>query len=50
MVAMDDKRATWYFHDVYGIKEMYKKAYAIMEEDIEPHLQFDSEETDSDDE
>jgi len=50
MVAMDDKRATSYFHHVHGIEEMYQMADAIMEEDIEPHLQSDSEETDSDDE
>ncbi|CAF1585837.1 unnamed protein product [Adineta ricciae] len=50
MVAMDDKRATSYFHHVHGIEEMYKTADAIMEEDIEPQLRSDSEETDSDDE
>ncbi|CAF1685261.1 unnamed protein product [Rotaria magnacalcarata] len=50
MVAMDDKRATSYFHHVRGIEEMFKTADAIMEENIEPHLQSDSEETDSDDE
>ncbi|CAF5017304.1 unnamed protein product, partial [Rotaria sp. Silwood1] len=50
MVAMDDKRATSYFHHVRGIEEMFKTTDAIMEENIEPHLQSDSEETDSDDE
>ncbi|CAF3487448.1 unnamed protein product [Rotaria sp. Silwood2] len=50
MVAMDDKRATSYFHHVRRIEEMFKTADAIMEENIEPHLQSDSEETDSDDE
>ncbi|CAF1489312.1 unnamed protein product [Adineta ricciae] len=50
MLAMDDKRATSYFHHVHEIEEMYKTADAIMEEYIEPQLQSDSEETDSDDE
>ena len=50
MVAMDDKRATSYFNHVREIEEMYKTADAIIEEDIEPHLQSNSEETDSDDE
>ena len=49
MVAMDDKLASSYFHHVYEVEEMYKTADEIMEEEIEPHLQSDSEETDSDD-
>ncbi|CAF1293209.1 unnamed protein product [Adineta ricciae] len=50
MVAMDDKRATSYFHHVGKIKEMYKTTDTIMEEDVEPYFQSASEETDSDDE
>ena len=49
IVVMDDKLVSSYFHHVYGIEEMYKIADAITEEEIEPHLQSDSEETDSDD-
>ncbi|CAF1352201.1 unnamed protein product [Rotaria sordida] len=49
MVAMDDKLATSYFHHVYKVEEMYKTADEIMEEEIEPHMQSDSEETDSED-
>ncbi|CAF1352181.1 unnamed protein product [Rotaria sordida] len=49
LVAMDDKLASSYFHHVYEVEEMYKTADEIMEEEIEPHLQSDSEETDSDD-
>lgn len=48
MVAMDDKLASSYFDHVYKVEEMYKTADEIMEEDVEPHLQSDSEETDSD--
>ncbi|CAF1423231.1 unnamed protein product [Adineta ricciae] len=50
IVAMDDKRATSYFHHVGKIEEMYKTTDTIMEEDVEPYLQSDSQETDSDDE
>jgi hypothetical protein len=50
IVAMNDKLASSYFHHVYGIEEMYKTADEIMEEKIEPHLQSDSEKTDSNDE
>ncbi|CAF4018286.1 unnamed protein product [Rotaria sordida] len=49
LVAMDDKLASSYFHHVYEVEEMYKTADEIMEEEIEPHFQSDSEETDSDD-
>lgn len=49
MVAMDDKLASSYFHHVYKVEEMYKTADEIMEEEVEPHLQSDSEETESDD-
>ncbi|CAF5142904.1 unnamed protein product, partial [Rotaria sp. Silwood1] len=49
MVAMDHKRASSYVHHVRGVEEMCKrKADALMEEEIEPHIQSDSEETDSD--
>ncbi|CAF1521467.1 unnamed protein product [Didymodactylos carnosus] len=46
---MDDKLASSYFHHVYKVEEMYKTADEIMEEEIEPHLQSDNEETGSDD-
>ncbi|CAF1328425.1 unnamed protein product [Rotaria sordida] len=49
MVAMDDKLASSYFHHVYKVEEMYRTADEIMEEEIEPHIQSESEETDSDD-
>ncbi|CAF4152552.1 unnamed protein product [Rotaria sordida] len=49
MMAMDDKLASSYFHHVYKVEEMYRTADEIMEEEIEPHIQSESEETDSDD-
>ena len=49
MVAMDEIRASSYFHHVRGIEETFKRADAIIEEEIEPYLLLDSEETDSDD-
>ena len=49
MVAMDDKLATSYFHHVYKVEEIHKTADEIMEEEIEPHIQSDSEEIDSED-
>jgi hypothetical protein len=48
MVAMDNNRAGSYFHHVRGIEQTFKTADAIMEE-IESDMQYDSEETDSDD-
>ncbi|CAF1147777.1 unnamed protein product, partial [Didymodactylos carnosus] len=49
MVAMDYKLASSYFHHVYKVEEMYKAADEIMEQEIEPHIQSESEETDSGD-
>ncbi|CAF1262526.1 unnamed protein product [Rotaria sordida] len=49
MMAMDDKLASSYFHHVYKVEEMYRTADEIMEEEIEPHIQSETEETNSDD-
>ncbi|CAF1430651.1 unnamed protein product [Rotaria sordida] len=49
MMTMDDKLASSYFHYVYKVEEMYRTADEIKEEEIEPHIQSESEEIDSDD-
>ena len=50
IAAMDQKLASSYFHHVQTVEETYKKADAIMEEEMEPDLQGSEVETDSDDE
>ena len=49
MTSMDDKLATSYFHHVQKVEETFKKADAFVEETIEPDLQDDYRETDSED-
>jgi len=47
MASMDKELATSYFDHVHKVEQTFKKADTYMEEEIEPDLQDDNIETDS---